>query len=378
MQYVGRAARRARHAVPRHPARGDQRDARAAGGPASTGPSSCTPTRSAAWSSRSRTNGRLEVRPVGTHSARFAEGAQVRVFTDQLDSVITGTVLPLKASGHRYNELVDTQGVGWQHVEVRLDEQVHNAAEVRALGIDVGDFVALLSAPDITPARLREGAPPGRQGRGGRRAGGASRRSWTRGSRCRSTRTCSSPARRRSVTAPATGSTPTSPRSSRSTPAVVAPGQQSTRGDRHRSRWRTGSGRSTTTSPAGCARSRESHELPLVRDVFDYYRSDRGRPGGGGRHPGRAARLRHRRDPRPRAHPPRRAARPGPAACRSTCKATWCSRSGTRRRRASSRTSRRCWCSRPGRRAPGRGRSMSADAAGMSRSRVSPATPAGP
>jgi peptidase M42 family hydrolase len=101
---------------------------------------------------RIKPDGRLELRPVGTHSARFSEGAGVRVFTDQLDSVITGTVLPLKASGHRYNEGVDTQGVGWQHVEVRLDERVHTADEVRSLGVDVGDFVGLLSHPEVSPS----------------------------------------------------------------------------------------------------------------------------------------------------------------------------------------------------------------------------------
>jgi peptidase M42 family hydrolase len=96
-------------------------------------------------------DGRLQVRPVGTHSARFSEGAAVRVFTDDLERVITGTVLPLKASGHRWNEEVDTQGVGWDHVEVRLDERVDDAEGVRALGIDVGDHVALLSQPIVTP-----------------------------------------------------------------------------------------------------------------------------------------------------------------------------------------------------------------------------------
>lgn len=99
---------------------------------------------------RLKENGRLEVRPVGTHSARFSEGAHVRVFTDDLDAVITGTVVPLKASGHRYNDEVDSQGVGWDHVEVRLDERVDDVAGLRALGIEVGDFVALLSTPIVT------------------------------------------------------------------------------------------------------------------------------------------------------------------------------------------------------------------------------------
>ncbi|WP_217924017.1 osmoprotectant NAGGN system M42 family peptidase [Miltoncostaea oceani] len=97
-------------------------------------------------------NGRLAVRPIGTHSARFSEGAQVRIFTDDLDQVITGTILALKASGHRYNDEVDSQGVGWDHVEVRVDESVEDAAGLRSLGIDVGDFVALISTPLITPS----------------------------------------------------------------------------------------------------------------------------------------------------------------------------------------------------------------------------------
>ena len=97
-------------------------------------------------------NGRLEVKPVGTHSARFAEGAHVRIFTDELDTVITGQVLPLKASGHRYNEAVDLQGVGWELVEVRVDEPTTDVAGLRALGIDVGDFVALLSEPQQLPS----------------------------------------------------------------------------------------------------------------------------------------------------------------------------------------------------------------------------------
>lgn len=101
---------------------------------------------------RLKDNGRLEVRPVGTHSARFSEGAPVRIFTDDLEAVITGTIVPLKASGHRYDDEVDSQGVGWDHVEVRLDERVGDAAGLRELGVDVGDFVALLSTPVVTPS----------------------------------------------------------------------------------------------------------------------------------------------------------------------------------------------------------------------------------
>lgn len=97
-----------------------------------------------------KSNGRLELKPVGHHSARFSEGAAVWVFPDDLETVYTGQVLPLKASGHRWNEEVDSQGVSWEHVEVRLDEHVASAEDLRALGLDVGDFVAPLAHPLIT------------------------------------------------------------------------------------------------------------------------------------------------------------------------------------------------------------------------------------
>jgi peptidase M42 family hydrolase len=99
---------------------------------------------------RLKDNGRLEVTPLGTHSARFAEGAHVTVFTDG-DHTYTGTVLPLKSSGHQYGDEVDTQGVGWPLVEVRVDEPVCDAQSLAAIGIQVGDFVALDANPIITP-----------------------------------------------------------------------------------------------------------------------------------------------------------------------------------------------------------------------------------
>lgn len=101
---------------------------------------------------RCKPNGRLELVPVGSHSARFAEGARVTIFVDDLDHAYTGTVLPLLASGHRYGDAIDTQGVGWDHVEVRVDEPVADDVGLAALGINVGDFVAFDVHPVITPS----------------------------------------------------------------------------------------------------------------------------------------------------------------------------------------------------------------------------------
>ena len=95
-------------------------------------------------------NGRLGIVPVGTHSARFSEGSRVTVFTDDPERTYTGTVLPNKASGHAFGDDIDTQPVGWDHVEVRVDERVSAPEQLAALGIQVGDFVAQVAFPVIT------------------------------------------------------------------------------------------------------------------------------------------------------------------------------------------------------------------------------------
>ena len=95
-------------------------------------------------------NGRLRIIPVGTFSARFAEGARVSIFIDEGDRVYTGTILPLKASGHAFGDEVDTQGVGWDQVEVRVDQRVDSVEGLRKLGFQVGDSVALVASPEVT------------------------------------------------------------------------------------------------------------------------------------------------------------------------------------------------------------------------------------
>ncbi|OWY58881.1 peptidase M42, partial [cyanobacterium TDX16] len=90
------------------------------------------------------------VSPIGTWSARFAEGGRVLVLTDDTDTNHTGTVLPLLASGHAFGDQVDTQGIGWDQVEVRIDEDVRSADDLAALGIQVGDFVAFDADPVVT------------------------------------------------------------------------------------------------------------------------------------------------------------------------------------------------------------------------------------
>ncbi|MDH4093768.1 MAG: osmoprotectant NAGGN system M42 family peptidase [Betaproteobacteria bacterium] len=94
-------------------------------------------------------NGRLEVVPIGHWSARFAEGARCTVFTDK--GSFRGSLLSLKASGHTYNEEVDTQPTSWQNVELRVDALARSKRDLRRLGIEIGDTVAIDTRSEFLP-----------------------------------------------------------------------------------------------------------------------------------------------------------------------------------------------------------------------------------
>ncbi|MBN1607309.1 MAG: osmoprotectant NAGGN system M42 family peptidase [Polyangiaceae bacterium] len=97
-----------------------------------------------------KSNGRLEMMPIGHWSSRFAEGCRVTIFTDK-HGCKRGTILPLKASGHTFNEEIDTQPVAWDNVEIRTNDFARNEAELRAEGYHVGDFVAVDPGTEFTP-----------------------------------------------------------------------------------------------------------------------------------------------------------------------------------------------------------------------------------
>lgn len=90
---------------------------------------------------RIKDNGRLELVSIGTWSARFAEGARCTIFSEA--GGYRGTILPLKSSGHTFNDEIDTQPIGWPYVEVRVDARARRLRETERLGIEVGDFVAI-------------------------------------------------------------------------------------------------------------------------------------------------------------------------------------------------------------------------------------------
>ncbi|MYZ46713.1 osmoprotectant NAGGN system M42 family peptidase [Propylenella binzhouense] len=96
---------------------------------------------------RLKENGRLELVPVGHWSARFAEGARCTIFSEH--GSYRGTILPLLASGHTFNEKVDTQPTGWEFVELRVDALARSKSDLERLGIDTGDMIAIDPQPEF-------------------------------------------------------------------------------------------------------------------------------------------------------------------------------------------------------------------------------------
>ncbi|GGE30570.1 peptidase M42 [Agaricicola taiwanensis] len=92
-------------------------------------------------------NGRLSLVSIGTWSARFAEGARCTIFTDA--GTYRGTILPLKSSGHAFGDEVDTQPVGWDHIELRIDAMSRSVADLMKLGVAPGDTVAIDPQPEF-------------------------------------------------------------------------------------------------------------------------------------------------------------------------------------------------------------------------------------
>ena len=97
---------------------------------------------------RLKANGRLAIRPIGSWAARFAEGARVTVFTEA--GPRRGTILPLKASGHVFDQEIETQPVHWDNLEIRVDDRVSSEEDLVARAFYVGDMVAVDPQPEIT------------------------------------------------------------------------------------------------------------------------------------------------------------------------------------------------------------------------------------
>ena len=84
-------------------------------------------------------NGRLRLTPLGGMNPNNAEAENVWVYT-RGGRVIDGTCQLCNASVHVNGDYSSAKR-SWDSVEIVLDEDVHSAADARALGIEVGDIV---------------------------------------------------------------------------------------------------------------------------------------------------------------------------------------------------------------------------------------------
>ena len=84
-------------------------------------------------------NGRLRLTPLGGMSANNAEAENVRIYTRN-GKIIEGTCQLCNASVHVNKDYSDTKR-SFDTLEIVLDEDTNSTAEVKALGIEVGDIV---------------------------------------------------------------------------------------------------------------------------------------------------------------------------------------------------------------------------------------------
>ena len=94
-------------------------------------------------------NGRLSLTQVGSYPWAAIEGETCVVHTNG-GARVTGTVVNVKASHHVHGAEQDKAERSEKTLEVRLDARVTEPAAVRALGIEVGDFVSLDPRVSVT------------------------------------------------------------------------------------------------------------------------------------------------------------------------------------------------------------------------------------
>ena len=101
-----------------------------------------------------KSNGRLLLTKLGGFAWNTVEGEGMTVFTRK-NGTVRGSLLLHKASSHVYGQAVTKTERSDDVMEVRLDARTTNADETRALGIDVGDFVAFDPRVEFTNGFVR-------------------------------------------------------------------------------------------------------------------------------------------------------------------------------------------------------------------------------
>lgn len=103
-----------------------------------------------------KSDGRLKLTAIGGYDWATVEGAECRLTTFAGDHV-TGTVVNVKQSVHVHGPALRELKRDVDTMELRLDAAVHDEADVRALGVGVGDPVAFLSHAQVTDTGFVKG-----------------------------------------------------------------------------------------------------------------------------------------------------------------------------------------------------------------------------
>lgn len=101
-----------------------------------------------------KSNGRLKMTMIGGYAWNTVEGEGVQVFASRGEPV-RGSILLSKSSSHVYGRQVSETKRDEDTMEIRLDARTASAEETRALGIEVGDFVAFDPRVELTNGFVR-------------------------------------------------------------------------------------------------------------------------------------------------------------------------------------------------------------------------------
>ena len=99
-------------------------------------------------------NGRLKLSRLGGYIWNTVEGEGCTIFT-RAGQNLRGSLLLTSASGHVYGKKVSDSARDDENMEVRLDARTNSPEETRALGIEVGDFVAFDPRVEVTNGFVR-------------------------------------------------------------------------------------------------------------------------------------------------------------------------------------------------------------------------------
>jgi putative aminopeptidase FrvX len=101
-----------------------------------------------------KANGRLKLTKLGGYPWTTVEGEGCTIFPARGEP-LRGAILLTKASTHVHGSAVEETKRDAENIEVRLDARTACAEETRALGVEVGDFVAFDPRLELTNGFIR-------------------------------------------------------------------------------------------------------------------------------------------------------------------------------------------------------------------------------